>query len=214
MKLAIAKSWDEASSYLEMLARTVKDDIQPLLAVRGGAPHTISREVFSYVDYLGALYLGTSNVACDKRDGLARVGVRFKCYLEEVMVKADNGYKRYAEVIYQMYRNGPVHNFEPKDLTNNKQVLKWMEYQGLRKNVTLTMGDRKHAVTVDHLFPFKSPWMKEEYYLPVSTKCLVDDLLSSIDYFKGGLGKPNELIKTWNETAEILIKQKVCDFNL
>ena len=217
MKIPTINSWGKAKCYLEMLAQTVKDDIHPLLATKGGAPHTISREVFSYVDYLGALYVGTSNVKCDGRDGLAVVGIRFKRYLDEVMCKSDTGYKQYSEVVYQMYRNGPVHNFEPKNLTNRKkQVLKWMEYQGLRKanKLTIKIGDKEFTIKVEHLLPCKAPDRQKVYYLPVSTNCLIEDLLHSIEDFKSGLGKPGECMTHWNETARILNRLKEVDFNV
>lgn len=213
MKLSVVESWDEARSYLEMLAQTIKDDLCPLLRTKGGAPHTISREVFSYVDYLGALYVGTSGVECNKWDGLARVGIRFKRYLEEVMSKCDEGYKGYSEVIYQMYRNGPIHNFEPRNLRNGNKLLIWAEYQGSRKGGKLPV-DKGRAIIVDHLVPCKLPNGRNTYCLPVSANFLIDDLLNSIHIFKNGLGNPDERVNRWNETAKILSKPKECNFNL
>jgi hypothetical protein len=58
MEVPRIKSWIETSTYLDMLAQTVINDVAPLLNTPGGAPHAIAREVFCYVDYLGALYAG------------------------------------------------------------------------------------------------------------------------------------------------------------
>jgi len=67
---------------------------------------------------------------------------------------------------------------------------------------------------VRHLQIVRDPEVPNRYYLPISTSCLIEDLLSSIEKFKGGLGKSNELIIAWNEAAKVLSCPKEFDFSL
>jgi len=209
MKVPKIKGWNEASPYLDMLAQTIINDICPLLNTRGGAPFSVSRQVFSYVDYLGTLYLGTSKTKTGCAV-LAQVGTRFRRYLEDVMALTDTAYRRQAHVIYHMYRNGPVHEFDPKELKNESELtLSWLAYPGQRADTI-----REWDMPVRHLHPSQYPKQKDLYYLPVSTICLVQDLLNSIEYFKGGLEEPCRLIKPWNEAAELLNEPTKYNFTI
>ena len=201
--------WSEAAPQLDGLANAILDDLAPLLSLPGHAPHTVSREFSCYVDHLGALYAGTSNVDCGP-DNLAPVGLRFKKYLREILKGVDSHYSKYADVIYKMYRNGPVHNFEPKRLRNKKgQTITWLEYYGTRRFTVLLEGK---DTSVRHLQPVASPDVPNKYYLPVSTNCLLQDLLSSIDLYKDGLEKPDELATKWNEAVAVLDAPEIVEW--
>lgn len=210
MKVPVVKSWDQAGPYLDMLAQTVINDVSPLLKTTGGAPHAIAREVFSYVDYLGALYVGKDNVQRGP-DGLAVVVVRFTRYLQEVMALADSNYGGQAEVIYQMYRCGPVHEFDPKVLRNNKkQILAWFSYRGPRQATYKEWNNKP----VHHLQPVQAPHDRALFYLPVSTICLVQDLLNSVERFKQGVGATAQRSRCWNQAARILNQPKEFNFTV
>jgi len=141
MEVPIIRDWKETKPYLDMLAQTVINDLCPLLKTPGGAPHTISREVCCYIDYLGALYLGTSRTKLGP-DGLPNVGSRFTAYLREVMVRINPDYGRHAKLIYRIYRNGPVHNFDP-------QVLKKQPRTNLSM-VRILRTERRYLQRVGH----------------------------------------------------------------
>lgn len=192
-----------------MLAQTVINDVVPLLNTPGGAPHAVNREVFSYVDYLGALYAGTSKVKCGS-DGLAEVRVRFTKFLQDVMARTDANYGTQAEVVYQMYRNGPVHEFDPKLLKNtSNQVLAWFSYRGPREDTF-----KEWNMSVRHLRPVQAPHNAGLYYLPVSTVCLIQDLLSSIEHFRQGISNTQLLASNWNEAATVLNQPKAFEFTV
>ena len=114
-KLQTIKTWGDVRPYLETLKQTILADVRPLLDLPGEAPFAINREVFCYVDHLGHLYSG--------KVGERHVGARFQDYLKHVMCKIDPNYDQCATVIYQMYRNGPVHEFALKVLENKKGQL-------------------------------------------------------------------------------------------
>lgn len=198
--------WEEASPYLDMLAHSIINDVCPLLNLPGGAPHAIAREVFSYVHYLGALYVGTEKVPL--KHGLAEVGVRFKKYLKEVMATTDPNYDAQAEVIYNMYRNGPVHEFDPKVLKNKKQEeLGWYSYREGRQYTHV-----EWKIAMHHLYRAQSPKDSTKFCLPVSSTCLIQDLLESIERFKRGIGDSDERVHRWNQTAAVLNRPKDFEF--
>jgi hypothetical protein len=185
----VIKAWPEARPYLVTLRGTVDGDIRPLLATAGAAPFAISREILSYVDHLGHLYTGKS-----------KVGQRSKDYLVAMMSKADPNYAKRAGEIYEMYRCGSVHEFAPKVITNSKgQSLGWLCYKGDR-SARIVVEDRE--VSVVHLGPLVSVH-GGRFWLPVSTVCLIDDLVASIDMFVQS-GPEADRVAAWNAAAQHL----------
>jgi len=108
-----------------------------------------------------------------------------------------------------MYRNGPVHEFEPKVLENNKgQLLQWFMYSGPRTaTVQLPEGGE---FQVRHLQPNAHTDVRL-FWLPVSTRCLVDDVACSIEHF-GRIGPEDERITAWNRAARELGSPRTFDF--
>lgn len=200
MPVSIIRSWNEAATYLTELRDTVRANVRPLTQIPGGAPFTVCREVFCYVDHLGHLFTGLN--------GRGDVGRRFTQFLREVLGQIDPGYRQWADVIYQIFRNGPVHEFAPKVLENNAgQVLGWGFYPGAR-------GD---AVQGPHLSPkLMGPgW----YNLVVSVPSLLDDLERSIELLttlgpNQQLGPENERVTLWNRAARELLEPKACNFSV
>ncbi len=185
----IIAAWADARPYLQGLKGTVDGDIRPLLATTGAAPFAISREVLSYVDHLGHLYTGK-----------AQVGQRSRDYLTDVMSRIDRRYAKRAGEIYEMYRCGSVHEFDPKVITNSKgESLGWLCYRGPRVALTQVEG---REIPVTHLEPAASI-QAGRFWLPVSTVCLIDDLEASIDQFAAA-GPKSDRVAAWNRAAQQL----------
>lgn len=198
-KLQTIAKWSEAKPYLEDKKVTVQRDIVPLLQAEGHAPFTVSRNVTSYLDHLGELYTGSE-----------KVGERFQKYLEQVLAKIDPNYKRRAGEIYEMYRNGTVHEFDPKILENSSgQTLGWFCYYGARTDVVELPGGLKIQVT--HLEPVNPDGDGKSWYLPISSRCLIDDLLASISLLENA-GPENERITAWNRASRRLETPKAYNF--
>ncbi len=100
--------WQHARPYLLNQRVTVERDLRRLLADQG-APFAVCREVVSSIDHLGHLY--TSSQQC---------GNRFRAFMEHILGEVDPNYRRRAGEVYQMYRCGTVHEFEPKVLENRQ----------------------------------------------------------------------------------------------
>jgi hypothetical protein len=196
-KIPILSDWKDVSEYLIKLRDTVINDIQPLLSTVGAAPFAISREVLCYIDHLSHLYTGK-----------IEVGQRFSIFLKEVASKIDPNYNLRAEEIYRMYRNGAVHEFEPKTLENNKgELLFWLCYRGERIE-SLNIEGTDYKVT--HLVPCGN---NGRYWLPISTKCLIEDLIEFINVFIQS-GPEEERRTFWNRAARNLNNPVAFDFKI
>ena len=190
-------TWQEAGAYLQMLRGTVSADIRPLLDLPEHAPFAICREVLSYVDHLGHLY-----------SGRGQVGDRSREFLKQIMAKNDPNYAKRAAELYQMFRCGSIHEFEPRVLENRKgELLVWFCYAGPRRDIFELDGRR---ISVVHLEPVASP-AAGCFWLPVSTKCLIDDLMCAIEAFERA-GPENERITAWNRAARDLTAPEPYDF--
>ena len=196
-KIPNLNEWNEVSEYLINLRGTVVNDIQPLLNTKGAAPFAISREVLCYIDHLSHLYTGK-----------IEVGKRFSIFLNDIASKVDSNYSSRSEEIYKMYRNGTVHEFEPKTLKNsNGDLLYWLCYCGERVDNSEIEG-KKCQVT--HLVPYGGAG---RYWLPISTKCFIGDLIEFINLFITS-GPEDERKTLWNRAARELNNPVAYDFKI
>ncbi len=193
-------NWQEVRPYLDNQRAVVEGDLRPLLADHG-APFAICREVVSSIDHLGHLYTGSS-----------QCGVRFRAFMENVLGDVDPNYRRRAGEVYQMYRCGTVHEFEPKVLENRRgQTLAWLCYRGNRVGEQIRM-EWCGEITVTHLEPVAYV-AGRTFGLPVSTICLLDDLVAAIDRFIVA-GPEDERVTAWNRAARELIAPEPFDFTV
>ena len=200
-KLHYIDRWLESAGYLDMLINTVKDDLFPLRGkdqggcTDGGAPHAISREFSCYVDYLGALYTGWAewNKSSD----------RFAEYLKAVLGEINKAYRQHADLIREMYRNGPVHEFDPKVVFNSSgDKCGWLASVGTSPGCH-DFGDGQ-KIQVYNLTIVAHPNIPKVYWLPVFTSELLDDLIKSINLFKNGVGDLTARVICWNRAVGIL----------
>jgi hypothetical protein len=153
------------------------------------------------IDHLGHLYTGSP-----------QCGSRFRAFMEQVLGEVDPRYRRRAGEMYQMYRCGTIHEFEPKLLENRKgQTLAWLAYQGSRAGQQLDLPDIGH-LTVTHLEPVVLV-AGRSFGLPVSTNCLLDDLMAAIDRFLAA-GPEDERVTAWNRAARDLTAPEPFDFTV
>ena len=198
MMLAEIAEWKESQPYLKVLRDTISGDVRPLLLTPGSAPFAVFREAMSYVDHLGHLYSGKE-----------KVGERFLSFLRGPLARVYDGYSKRAEELYQMYRNGPVHEFQPKVLENDSgERLGWLSYRGNRTSQNLP----SFGILVTHLVPSRSstPLL---YWLPVSLDCLLDDLERAIDVF-GSDNNSAARVTAWNRAARQIAPPQPYNFRL
>jgi len=177
------------------LANDVKPTVRPR-SMEGGY-FSVPRLVLSYVDFLGALYNGYNGKIVRGRRILARASYA-KRFLKEVFGRIDVNYRIYGDLLWEVYRNGTVHLYEPMKLSNRGQVIGWMVYKGARRKL-LPIGQKPRYVV--HLVPFK---MGKFWVQPVSITCLYKDLIRAVEEYSKMIGRSSKLRVNFRQAANAL----------
>lgn len=158
------------------LANSVLDDVWPCVQPsnpRGGY-FAVPRLVLSYDDYLGALYHGYIGRRGRNRRIFADHNYA-KTFLKEIFGVIDVNYKTYGDLLWEIYRNGTVHLYEPMKLENQGKIVTWLVHKyGRIADVPTQLGN----VNLTHLVPYQ--YGPSEWWQPISIVCLFRDLLSAI----------------------------------
>lgn len=206
--MPLAKDMDisKICEYLECdLKKSIINDVKPIIQPnqQDGGYFVIPRLVLCYVDYLGALYEGYHGEPSRKGRKVIAQSNYAKNFIKEVLGKVDPLYEKYGDFLYEMYRNGTVHLYQPKTVINSqtKETLSWVTYKGPRNTDTQKYG------VVYHMQPKKMD-NTTQWILPISINCLFDDLVASIDHFKEMLMDDSDLVEKWKSTANVLIEDE------
>jgi len=179
-------SWGDSGSYLVDLKAAALLDLKPMLKSPGAGRHSVTREILRFADHLGHLYSGTSDVRG-----------RLTAFLNDVMSLADAGYRRRSLEIYSMHWDISGQVLDARMLRNTRrQTLEWFTYIGPRH--TTLQFPQFGPVNVRHLEPV--PFAENRYWLPVSTPCLLDDLVHSIDALRTTVPQA-ERVAAWNRAV-------------
>lgn len=185
------------------LAKSIRNDIGPMVQPEQaeGGYFGVCRMVLCYVDYLGALYHGYTGEEDSKgRPRIAKSEYAIS-FLKEVWTEIDPLYKDRAELLYNTYRHGTVHLYQPKVLVNNKRYLAWLVYKGDRE---ACVSFAESTLRVRHLQPVQIK--PDLWYFPVSISVLYSDLLQSIDAYIVKLRSDPSLVQRFAQTANALIQ--------
>lgn len=154
-------------AHLTGIADSIEADLMlPLRAHeredRGGF-FSITRQVFSYIDYLGALANNGQNMT---ENAVA--------YMEKYFPRANPAYTGTCCLLFFMWRHGTVHEYDPKVVVSHKHRfhLRW----GV--NNTSEAENRKW-----HLKCLCRASEPNTYHWFINLFELVDDLKKSVDYF-------------------------------
>jgi hypothetical protein len=194
MPLKTQMTGTEIDDYLRKdLLQSVINDVGPCLNLSKseGGYFGVPKLVMSYVDYLGALYHGYGGEV-DTRTGrrIIAKGVYAKKFLRDVFGKIDINYQKSADLLWDMYRNGPMHLYEPMKLQNSGNAIVWIIHKGGR-------------TSPDHLVPVFSP-TDNVWALPISIKCLYDDLKEAIQSYATMIATDPNLEQAFRRTADAL----------
>lgn len=213
--MALTKSMNlrQIKSFLENeLKEQIFLEIAPILHIgqETGGYFGVTRQVLCLVNFLGALYCGYAPAERRlKQDiGPSSKALRF---IKDVLGDIDPAYRsKEGKYLYEMYRHGLVHLYQPKTLKlRDGRLLKWMIYKGGREPHTeiFNIENKKYTVQgVKHLGIMHNPFKNGGDYLAISITCLYKDLLTSIDSFYERIKKDRELLKKWRQTANAISK--------
>jgi len=199
----------EICDYLEYdLKKSIINDVQPVIqpSQQEGGYFGVPRLVLCYVDYLSALYEGYHGETDRKGRKVIAKSKYAKNFIKKVLSKVNPLYAKYGDFLYEMYRNGTVHLYQPKTFINmqTREMLSWVIYKGSRNADTQEYG------RVCHMQPQKRD-NTARWILPISINCLFDDLVASIDNFKEMLRANSNLVTKWKSTANALLEIEETD---
>jgi hypothetical protein len=198
--------------------RDVKHNLGPIVAhamrTQRAGFLTVPREVFAYVDFLGALYSGYGGTP--KRSGRRSIAQTTKAvaFTVEVLGKVDGAYRRCGRLAYEMFRHGTIHVYRPNLLRRRDgATIEFVSYKGARSNFPILYELR--PLRVSHLRPhlFKEP---ARYILPLSINVLYDDLLAAIEAYSSALSRGETrggttLLRNFSSTMSVLMEADPTD---
>ena len=114
-------------SHIEVnLLTAINNDLVKVLRFHskvGGGFHSIPREAFCYIDYLGSLRYGPPS---QSKKAIS--------YIENYLGKINNRYVGVGRLIYELWRHGTVHEFDPKSLIHScKELLSNVVSEKIRR---------------------------------------------------------------------------------
>ena len=152
-----------------------------------GGFHSVPREVFCYIDYISAIRYGGNN---------SSNAIQF---IEKYLGRTNARYKHYGKLLYEMWRHGTVHEFDPKRLkhSSKKYSVGWQ-----------TNNDSRKTERECHLECFKVYGKSDTYVLNINLFQLVDDFVESVQILISELRRSRkkfmECQKNYNEISRKL----------
>lgn len=208
MSLKLDMTKQDIINYLTIdLKITIQNDILPQIKYKSHQPVTpsfvIPRLVLGYVDYLGALYHGYTGRTNNRGRRIFADPCYAKLFLKEVFGSFDPDYQRFGDLLWEMFRNGPIHLCEPLRLINGEKIINWLYYEGPKNTELSNVDSSSKSLQVTHLVPKNYP-MGKWWLLPVSITCLYGDLLKAVDKYANRIGSDGELENKFRQVADAL----------
>lgn len=199
MPLKTGMSAAEMEEYLVRdLAVSVVNDVGPCLNLGKpeGGYFGVPRLVLGYVDYLGALHNGYKGKTDRRGRRIFTDGRYAKKFLEDIFGTIDPNYKKYGALLWEIYRNGTTHLYEPLKLQNAGRTIGWFCHKGDR------IGQPYSATPIPHLVPFAVAHTPNWWMQPISIACLYDDLQAAIKAYASKILADPALQTNFRETAD------------
>ncbi len=190
-----------------LLKSDIKDainfDITPILhlKIEQGGYFGASRQILCMVDFIGALYCGNN-----KETGSTKSAVKF---IKEVMgsQEIDPKYKENGEILYEIYRHGLVHLYQPKKLTlGDKRKIEWCVHKGGRVDNIEAKDNEQNKIAIKnaHHMDIVKHTDRESYLLIISLDCLFEDLKKAILKYSQLIKSDKKYLCKWNKVANYI----------
>jgi hypothetical protein len=203
----VARGLKDVRSSLE---RGVLPSLEACATHGGSGCLVVIREVFAYVEFLGALYGGYAGEMDNRRRKIAS-GQKSVQFLKEFFGTTDAAYRQHARLIYEMFRHGTVHVSRPHILKrrSDSSTIEWACYIGERQGAPICYEG--HPLQVDHLRPLLLDVAAKRYIMSLSIDTLYNDLLSVIERYEGEIRKQYEagdptLLQHYTSTIKALLE--------
>ena len=181
---------------------------------RQGGYFVTVRQIFCMVDFLGAVFSGY-HLAERKKDKkgqqIATSHKAIKFVTTFFSPKSEYSFNTVTK-LYDMYRNGLVHLYQPKILKlNSNSRLQWFFYKGNRHKDKIKVDSDKGKITfrnINHLQIVSNDPNKKKFYLPVSIDCLYSDFEAAVQEYRDRLNKTKYLQRNWRTAVNAVCKPR------
>lgn len=208
---------DEIVSFIdnELLIQT-KQEIENLIrpTKKQGGYFVVTRQILCMVDFLGATHSGyplseRRNDPRGERIATSKKAIKFITTFFEPKLTYQS---QTVENLYEMYRHGLVHLYQPRFLRlNSKRVLKWFFYKGKRNKKRMTVDSPQGRIiflNVSHLQMLTKDPNKKTYYLPICIDALYEDFEQATIRYKDKLLKTKYYQRRWRTTVNAICKPR------
>lgn len=186
------------------LQDVLKYDVKPILHLKKepGGFFGVPREILSLIDFLGAVYTGKYERGMSSKGAIK--------FIENLMgEKVDKNYKLNGRLMYEMYRHGLTHFFQPKKfIKTDGTKIGWCVHKGKRGS-TVTLKDGKSVYKIKnagHLVIVKHPDPQKDFEIfIISIRCLYEDFQKSlVEYFNVIRGNQALYLTRWNRVSSYM----------
>lgn len=181
---------------------------------RQGGYFVTVRQIFCMVDFLGAVFSGY-HLAERKRDRKGqRIATSHKAvkFVTTFFSPKSEYTLNTVTRLYDMYRNGLVHLYQPKILKLNYNArLQWFFYKGNRHKDKIEVDSDRGKITfrnINHLQIISNDPKRKKYYLPISIDCLYDDFEAAVQRYRDKLNTTKYLQRSWRTTVNAICKTR------
>lgn len=179
-----------------------------------GGYFVVTRQILCMVDFFGATYSGYpfSERKSDKKG--ARIATSRKAikFIESFFEPEKTYTKEATTTLYNMYRHGLVHLYQPRALKyNTRRVLQWFFYKGGRLKKSIEVDTPKGKIkfkNVKHLEIIFDSRYKNYYYFPISIDCLYNDFVDAAKKYRDKLKKTKYLQTNWRTAVNAICKPR------
>lgn len=181
---------------------------------RTGGYFVVARQILCMVDFLGAVHSGypLSERKEDKKGRRIATPDKAKKFITTFFKPKQTYRKETVNKLYDMYRHGLVHLYQPRILKlNSRSRLQWALYRGARHQNKLTFGTDKGNVTfyeVDHLQIVPNDPHERNYYLVICIDSLYEDFEKAVKLYREKLKSAKSLQRNWRTTVNAICKPR------
>jgi len=200
----------------ELLPQT-QEEIQNLIhpKKKQGGYFVVTRQILCMTDFLGAVYSGypRSERKRDEKEKKERISTTKKAKrFIAAFFKPKSTYRRdTVNKLYDMYRHGLVHLYQPRTLQYKKGSLEWFVYKGKRYQAKMIVSTNKGEIIikdVDHLKIIQFAPDKNRYHLAICIDALYDDFKQATIDYKNKLVQAKHLQSNWRATVDAICKPR------
>lgn len=216
MGLTVRMTKDEIVGFIDKeLMHQAKQEIETWVwpnKIQGGY-FVVSRQILCMVDFLGAVYSGypLKERITDKKGKNIATPEKAKKFITSFFKPKDIYTKDIVDKLYEMYRNGLVHLYQPKILRfGTKGKISWALYRGNSYQSEIKLPSNNGLVVfkdIRHLqiVPNKSNQLN---YLLICIDSLYNDFEQAILTYRNRLSKTKSLQRKWRTAVNAICKPR------